>query len=188
MTNVPGKLDDIVADYGYLTLGARLKRLGERLQNGVQMAIDAEALPVTAAQYPMLAVLDRDGESTITHLVERLGVSQPGVTRMVRTLETAGLVRSVPDAGDARVRRIALTGNGRNLIAVSRAGIWPIIEEAVRELCSHDTMASDILQTIDFVERSYAEEALFDRMQRLNRQRRERDRPGALAALDESKP
>jgi len=48
-------------------------------------------------------------------LAERLGVEPPTITKMLRRLETCGLVERRADPEDARSLRIYLTGQGRAL-------------------------------------------------------------------------
>jgi len=50
-------------------------------------------------------------------LAERLGVEPPTITKMLRRLETCGLVERRADPEDARSLRIYLTGQGRSLEA-----------------------------------------------------------------------
>jgi DNA-binding transcriptional ArsR family regulator len=61
--------------------------------------------PATAATFDALSepmrrrILEllRDGERGVGELVERLGLSQPGVSKHLRVLREAGLVRVRPD-------------------------------------------------------------------------------------------
>jgi DNA-binding MarR family transcriptional regulator len=48
-------------------------------------------------------------------LAERLGVEPPTITKMLRRLETCGLVERRADPEDARSLRVYLTGQGRAL-------------------------------------------------------------------------
>ena len=48
-------------------------------------------------------------------LAERLGVEPPTITKMLRRLETCGLVERRADPEDARSLRVYLTGQGRSL-------------------------------------------------------------------------
>jgi DNA-binding MarR family transcriptional regulator len=52
----------------------------------------------------------------ITELARFVGLTQPGVTTMVTSLERRGLARREPDPGDGRAVRIQLTERGRALI------------------------------------------------------------------------
>lgn len=127
---------DIVRDLGHLTLGTRLKRLGERLQAQTQELLAASAIDLPAAFCPVLAALDRLGPSNVGQLTRALGVTQPGVTRLLDRLEADGWVKSQPEAGDRRVRTLALTKAGRDLVARARRVAWPRIEAAVADACA----------------------------------------------------
>ena len=130
-------VEDVVRAYGYLTLGSRLKRLGERLQAEVARLSEAQGFPVQAGQYPVLGALERAGGLTVNSLVETLGVSQPAVTRTVARLVDAGLVEVERGTKDQRVRIVALTPAGQALVKRSKALLWPAIEAAVRDLCEN---------------------------------------------------
>jgi DNA-binding MarR family transcriptional regulator len=84
----------------------------------------------------LLAALDRLGPLSVGELAEAVGVSQPGVTRLLDRLEAEGLVKSNPRSHDRRVRPIALTRAGRQLIARARQSVWPKIEAAVADACA----------------------------------------------------
>jgi DNA-binding MarR family transcriptional regulator len=128
--------EDVVQTLGYLTLGSRLKRLGERLQGQTQVVLTMADIDVPAAQLPALAALDRLGPLSIGDLSKALGVAQPGVTRITANLETAGLVSSRRKTGDRRVSTIALTARGRRLVERSKRTLWPAIDAAVAQACA----------------------------------------------------
>src|SRR5712675_1565832 len=129
-------IEDVVKELGYLTLGTRLKRLGERLQAQTQVLLDYEGVDLPASHFPLLAALDRLEAMNVGELTEAVGISQPGVTRMLDKLEAEGLVRSTQLADDRRVRTIALTKAGRQLISRSQRTAWPTIEAAVADACA----------------------------------------------------
>ncbi|TPW31487.1 MarR family transcriptional regulator [Martelella alba] len=126
---------DLVKELGYLTLGTRLRRLGERLQAETQRIMDEAGLTIQAAQFPYLAALDRDGPLSVGDLAALLGISQPGVTRTLSQLARQGLVETVISKEDQRRRVVALSDEGRALVAFSRDQVWPKVEAAVRGLC-----------------------------------------------------
>ncbi|GHF14595.1 hypothetical protein GCM10017044_05870 [Kordiimonas sediminis] len=155
---------DLIRDFGYLTLGTRLKRLGDKLQSDVQLAIDVLNLPVTSAQYPLLAALDRDGDMTIGALVDAIGISQPGVTRMVTKLEKTGLVSIKTGTADQRQKFVTLTKDGEHLIATSKETLWRHIEKGVRDICTEGDPTTDILIALDRIEQNIEASSLFARM------------------------
>lgn len=74
---------------------------------------------LSTLRYLILIVLDRenDGNSLkISALAERLDVSRPVMTRAIRALSAAALIRVDADAGDSRIKRIHLTETGRQTL------------------------------------------------------------------------
>src|SRR5258706_934383 len=129
-------VQDVVKELGYLTLGTRLKRLGERLQAQTQVLLESADVDLPASHFPILAALDRLGAMNVGELTEAVGMSQPGVTRLLDKLEAEGLVRSTQLADDRRVRTIALTKSVRQLVSLSQRTTWPVIEAAGTEACA----------------------------------------------------
>jgi len=127
---------DIVSELGYLTLGTRLKRLGERLQAQTQVLLGEAGVELPASHFPILAALDRLGQLSVGDIAEAVGMSQPGVTRMLDKLQSDGWVKSTAALRDRRVRTIGLTAAGEKLVASSKRKVWPRIESAVADACS----------------------------------------------------
>ena len=128
-------MEDIIRSLGYLTLGSRLKRIGEQLQADTQRMLDGLEVPVQSSQYPLLAALDRLGPLPVGELAQSLGITQPGVTRSVTLLTELGLVEAAPSNDDQRRRMISLTANGQRLVGNAKRDVWPRIENAVADLC-----------------------------------------------------
>lgn len=171
--------EDIVRELGYLALGTRLRRLGERLQSETQQILADHGVAVQAAQFPFLAAIDRLGPSTIGELAEAIGVSQPAATRAIGLLVEAGLVASAVDRDDLRCRRVGLAPRGRALVETGKRVVWPAIEAAVRELCGR--RARPLLEQLAAIEDGLAEAPLARRASRTKSRRaapRSR-RPGA---------
>jgi DNA-binding MarR family transcriptional regulator len=147
-------IEDVVRELGYLTLGSRLKRLGERLQGQAQVLLEEAGIGVSASCFPLLAALDRLGPLSVGELAEAVGVSQPGVTRLLGRLQGEGLVKSKPRTGDRRVRPIALTRAGQQLVARTQQSVWPKIEAAVAEACAE--AAGPLLAQLDSLETALA--------------------------------
>lgn len=127
--------DDLVREFGYLTLGTRLKRIGERLQADVTRLSARVGLAIPAAHYPLLAVLARRGPASIGVLAKHLGVRQPAITRSVLQLRAGGFVEADADPHDQRVKTVRLTEAGRDLVAKAERLLWPAVEATVRDLC-----------------------------------------------------
>jgi len=126
----------MIRQLGYLALGTRFKRLGERLQAETQRILDEHRLSIQAAQFPFLAAIDRLGAPTIGELAEAIGVSQPGATRTLALLAEDGLVDIQTATDDQRRKLVTLTKGGERLVDRGRREAWPVIEAAVRDLCA----------------------------------------------------
>ena len=158
-------IEDVVKELGYLTLGTRLKRLGERLQAQTQVVLEEADVAIPASHFPLLAALERLGAMNVGELTEAVGMSQPGVTRLLDKLEAEGLVRSTQLADDRRVRTIALTKSGRQLISRSQRTVWPMIEAAVADACAGP--AQPLLAALAALEEALAAVPLSSRAERL---------------------
>lgn len=141
---------DVTRELGYLPLGSRLKRVGERLQAETARFMQRNGIDLPQAVWPLLTTLDQDGPLAVGDLAAALGVSQPGVTRSIRQLQAAGLVRVVPDSGDQRRKPVAITEKGAETLDTVRREYWPHVEAAVRELCVG--IDGPILQQLDRIE------------------------------------
>jgi len=132
----PDMVEDVVKELGYLSLGTRLKRLGERLQAQTQVLLDQAGITVPASHMPLLTALDRLGALKVGELSEAVGLSQPGITRLLDKLEAEDLVQSTQSADDRRARTIALTKAGRQVMSRAKRIAWPMVESAVTDACA----------------------------------------------------
>ncbi|MDO3435453.1 MarR family transcriptional regulator [Rhizobium sp. CBN3] len=128
-------VEDVVRTLGFLCLGSRLRRIGERLQADTQQIIDEAGLGIQAGQYPFLAAIDRAGPLTIGELAQSVGIKQPGATRTIGQLLELGFVDMQPAPDDQRRRLVSLTDKGQELVDYSKTTIWPRVAAAVADLC-----------------------------------------------------
>lgn len=156
--------EDVVKALGYLALGTRLKRLGERLQSQTQVLLEEAAISQPASYFPFLAALDRLGPLSVGELAEAIGITQPGVTRVLDKLEREGLVQSRQHSDDRRVRTVALTRSGQQLVAQTKRATWPIIEATVADACAGP--ADSLLAQLSALEEALAAAPLIVRARR----------------------
>jgi DNA-binding MarR family transcriptional regulator len=129
-------IEDVVRAFGFLTLGTRMKRLGEWLQADTQKIINDSGLPIQASQLPFLAAVDRLGSLAVGELAEAIGITQPGATRTIGQLVEQGLLESEPAPDDQRRRIVSLTREGKRLVASAKRDVWPRVSQAVADLCA----------------------------------------------------
>ncbi|SNR65939.1 DNA-binding transcriptional regulator, MarR family [Puniceibacterium sediminis] len=80
-------------------------------------------LGITNGQFSLLMSLNRPDGPRISDLVPLLGMDRTTLTAALKPLERRGLILSLPDSSDARVRRLALTDTGRDLLRAALP-IW----------------------------------------------------------------
>ena len=156
--------EDIVRSLGYLPLGSRFRRIGERLQADTQRILDEIGQPLQASHHPFLAALDRLGPLTIGELAEAVGITQPGVTRSIRQLTDLGFVRSRLAPDDQRRRIVSLTDAGQAAVDRAKTTVWPRVERAVADLC--DGLEGSLLDQLAALEDGLAERPLYRRVAR----------------------
>lgn len=157
-------VDDVVRELGYLTLGSRFRRIGERLQSEVQRVLDEMELPVQSSQFPALAAVDRLGPLTVGDLAEAIGITQPGATRIMTQLSESGLLDVRQSSEDQRRRLISLTDKGRQLVETSKHDLWPRIDAAVAEICAD--LTGPLLEQLTAIERNLEATPLHHRVAR----------------------
>lgn len=149
---------DFVKERGYLTLGSRFKRLGERLQSEVQELARAEGFDVPAGLFPAIGALDEAGSLTIGELAEALGISQPGATRSVEKLVKLGLVKSIRRPADRRIKAVTLTDRCQAMVLAAKDDLWPRVEQGVAEICAG--LDGPLLESLAAIERALDDEPL----------------------------
>src|SRR4051812_6905531 len=143
-------VEDVVRAFGFLTLGTRMKRIGEQLQADTQRIMDDMDVPLQASQYPFLAAIDRLGPLTIGELADAVGITQPGATRALAQLVEAGLLDAELAPDDQRRKIVTLSRNGRKLVEAAKKDTWPRIERAVRNLCGE--LSGPLLEQLAAIE------------------------------------
>jgi DNA-binding MarR family transcriptional regulator len=157
-------VEDIVRSFGFLTLGTRMKRIGEKLQADTQKIMDELGAPLQASQYPFLAAIDRLGPLAVGELAEAIGITQPGATRTVAQLVELGMLEAEPAPDDLRRRIVSLSKEGERLVATAKRDVWPRIREAVAELCGD--LDGPLLDQLAAIENGLSEVSLDSRAKR----------------------
>lgn len=151
-------VEDILALLGYLTLGSRFRRLGERLQAETMLIVAPQSGTLPAGQLPFLAAIDRFGPMSVGDMAATIGITQPGATKNLAQLEKLGMVVMAHSREDRRRRVASLTDAGREVVAHSQIGVWQSVEAAARRLC--DGLEGTMLDQLAELERRLAEKPL----------------------------
>src|SRR3569623_1356447 len=121
-------LPDYVRQAGAAALGGRQRRRSERLDGESRQLHAAQGV---AFEQRWLGVLDLLSEEpmSVRDLAARLGISHPSVSETRRSLESKGLLAHQADPADGRRRVLALTDEGKALVARLRP-LWEALDEA----------------------------------------------------------
>lgn len=96
-------------------LSRSLHALTARLDRAADALLRAEA-DVSYARFLALFMVGSWGADTQRALAQRLGVTEPSVSRMTRVLADAGLLEAVADPAGGHRRQLRLTEAGQELV------------------------------------------------------------------------
>ncbi|MGO9750386.1 MAG: MarR family winged helix-turn-helix transcriptional regulator [Solirubrobacteraceae bacterium] len=97
------------------TLSRKLHKLTARLDRAADARLRAEA-GVSYSRFLALYMVGSEGADTQRALADRLGVSEPSVSRMVRVLADHEWLEVVPDPAGGNRNRLRLTLGGEQLV------------------------------------------------------------------------
>ena len=127
----PESSDDAAVD-----LADRLHSAAIHLLRRVRTEDDASGL--TAPRLSALSVIVFRGPITLGELAKAEQVRPPTISRLVRALETDGLVRRAVDPIDRRIQRVEATAAGARLLRQGRARRVAVIAESLRALSTSE--------------------------------------------------
>lgn len=108
---------------GKMALGSRLRLFTARITDDAARIYEWYQINFTPKWFPVFFVLTEGEEKTITEIAVEIGHSQPSVSKIVKEMIAAGLVKENQKSVDKR----------RNVIALSRKG--KSIAERLNEQC-----------------------------------------------------
>ena len=120
------------SDDAAVILADRLHSAAIHLLRRVRTEDDASGL--TAPRLSALSVIVFRGPITLGELAKAEQVRPPTISRLVRALETDGLVRRAVDPTDRRIQRVEATAAGARLLRQGRARRVAVIAESLRAL------------------------------------------------------
>lgn len=150
---------DLVAAYGSAGVGARLRRLSERIDREARAVYKRAGIDFEQRWVGVLILLMERRAVTVGELAEALGIRQPSVSQTLRSLQAAKLVSARTDPRDPRRRIQSLTEAGLQLVEKARP-VWEALMEAARDL---DREGIDIVTPLAQIERELDKKSLYER-------------------------
>lgn len=116
---------------------ARLRRSITRLNRKLRYSALGGVSP---AQASLLAVINNRENPSLGELAAAEQIQPPSVTRLVKTMEQAGLITSESDQSDRRCTRVRLTAHGRRELAEIRQRKTEFLEKKLLSLTPKDRL------------------------------------------------
>lgn len=162
MSRAPGRRapPDYVRDGGAAAIGARLRRLSERVDGEARRLHANAGLKFEQRWLGVLDLLSGHGPMAVGELALSLGISHPSVSQTRQSLAKAGLIAWESDGEDGRRRLLRLTGEGERLVRRLRP-LWLALDSAAIEL---ESEAGGVLAALERLEAALGRRSLYDRV------------------------
>jgi DNA-binding MarR family transcriptional regulator len=135
---------------GGAALGARLRRLSERIDRDVTQLYADLGVKFEQRWYGTLNLLSSFGPLTVGELAEALEIRHVSVSQTRDSLQRAGLIDVEADPEDGRRHKLLLSKRGRQLAERLRP-LWNALAESAAAL---DKEAGGVVQLLDRLERA----------------------------------
>lgn len=123
---------------GKMAIGSRLRRLSAKITEDASRIYELYEAEFSPKWFPAFFVLSEDGEKTITEIAVEIGHSQPSVTKIIKEMAMAGLVKGNIQSRDKRRNVTGLTEAGKALAAKMK-GQNEDVAEAVESIMAEAT-------------------------------------------------
>jgi DNA-binding MarR family transcriptional regulator/GNAT superfamily N-acetyltransferase len=153
---------DFIKELGYLAVASRMKRLTDQFMRGGSQAYKSLGIDFEPRWFTVFYLLyTQDAPLSISEIASSLKISHPAVIQTTQMLIKKGLIRSFPDSQDRRIRRLAITEKGKELVNFLTP-IWNDFETATSEL--FEKAGVDMLDIIKRIEVLLDEEDIGSRI------------------------
>jgi DNA-binding MarR family transcriptional regulator len=150
---------DYIRSHGNAGVGARLRRLSERIDRESNAVYAHLGLHFEQRWMGVLMLLDERGEMTVGDLAEALRITQPSVSQTLRSLQAARIVSDKADPRDSRRRIQRLSPKGLQFVEQVRP-VWVALMQTARDL---DREGIDLLTPIDRIEKILDQKSVLER-------------------------
>ncbi|MEQ9403949.1 MAG: helix-turn-helix domain-containing protein [Cyclobacteriaceae bacterium] len=150
---------DFIKELGCLGLMSRLKRLSDSMAYGVRELYKSEGLDIEPGWHLVFLLLKKHKTRTITEIAESLGMSLPGVVKMINKMKENDYIEAGNDPYDSRKRQLRLSNKAKKALPQFEK-IWKAGEESLLGIVGpHHHAFLDQIEEIElrFSERTFSE-------------------------------
>ncbi len=131
---------DIFNRTGKMALGSRLRLLTSKVtEDAAQIYELYNIAGFSPKWFPVFFVLSETEEKTITEIAKEIGHSQPSVTKIIKEMTKAGLVKDKLNSNDKRRNVVGLTAEGTSLAKKMIEEQCADIDVAIDEIINQST-------------------------------------------------
>lgn len=117
---------------GKMALGSRLRLLTAKVTEDAAKIYELYDVDFSPKWFPVFFTLSEDGEMTISEIATEIGHSQPSVTKIIKEMAAAGLVKDNLQSNDKR----------RNVVGLTEKGI-EVADKIIKVQCGDIDLAID---------------------------------------------
>ncbi|MES2650578.1 MAG: bifunctional helix-turn-helix transcriptional regulator/GNAT family N-acetyltransferase [Bacteroidota bacterium] len=127
---------DLFEKTGKMALGSRLRLFTARITEDAAKIYEWYHIDFTPKWFPVFFVLAEGEEKTITEIANEIGHSQPSVSKIVKEMIAAGLLKDNQNAADKRQNVVTLSKKGKSIaerVNLQCADVDAAVESVISE-------------------------------------------------------
>ncbi len=149
---------DYLQNLGLMGLSSRLKRLSDDLTTDMNALYKSQGHDLESSVFPLLMLLYQEGDMCLRKAQNYLGSSHAHISQKAKALKTKKLIALKVDPADKRSKIMALTPQGKEMIATA-SPLWRAMNEALAEIFSH--LDQRLLMALESAEERVADKPLY---------------------------
>ena len=152
---------------GKVAIGSRIRLLGEKFSEDAQEIYELYGLQFNPKWFSLFILLS-EGEKTVTELAESIGISHVAVSKTLKELTSAGLVKKKSNKEDKRSRKISLSDKGNSFLKDIQLQCRDV-EKVVEEISSQAKY--DLWKALEEWEYLLEEKSFLERVKKTKKER-----------------
>lgn len=151
-------------------MGTWLRRISEKFLLEISTVYRRLDIPFEPVWFPVFYLLRDDATLSLTQIAQQLEITHSAVSQMVTSLRNKGLLVQVPHGGDGRMKQVALSPEGRQLLAQVQP-VWAALSEEMSGVWENEATQLQFLDSLRHIEerlnRAQLSDAVIERMHRV---------------------
>lgn len=155
------RMNYLYEELGKIALGSKVRQLAEAITKDAGKIYSLYGIDMNPKWFPVFFVLSKDKNKKITSIAKLIGHSHVSVSKIVREMKKAGLIKEGTSETDKRQTLVSLTPSGKKIIRKIEKQYEDV--HHVLEQISNQSQ-NDLWNAIEEWEGFLSEESLYDRV------------------------